>query len=167
MWPRRPPRVSSFDYFGCHRYLITVVTRNRARFFADPVAASRIAAHIPPFFLARDFEVVAYCVMPDHVHLLLEGRTDGADLRETMRVWKQVSAYDWKKRSQTSLWQSGFHDHVLRADDDTGAVVGYILQNPVRAGLASRPSDYPWLGSLRYEVADLEAHAGAWTPSWR
>ena len=105
--------------------------------------------------------------MPDHVHLLLEGMSDGADLREAMRVWKQVSAHDWKARSGTSLWQSGFHDHVLRADDDTHGVVGYILMNPVRAGLASRPSDYPWLGSLRYDVADLAAHAGAWTPNWR
>ena len=105
--------------------------------------------------------------MPDHVHLLLEGMTDGADLREAMRVWKQVSAHDWKARAGTSLWQSGFHDHVLRADDDTHGVVGYVLLNPVRAGLASRPSDYPWLGSLRYDVADLAAHASAWRPSWR
>jgi len=124
-------------------------------------------ANIPPFFLARDFEVVAYCIMPDHVHLLLEGTSDGAELREVMRIWKQVSAHDWKTRSHHTLWQSGFHDHVLRADEDTRGVVRYILMNPVRAGLASRPSDDPWLGSLRYDVAELVEHAGSWKPGWR
>ena len=105
--------------------------------------------------------------MPDHVHLLLEGTLDGADLRETMRIWKQMSAYDWKARSAAQLWQPGFHDHVLRDEEDTRSVVGYILQNPVRARLARCPSEYQWLGSLRYTIVDLEVHAGSWRPSWR
>jgi putative transposase len=152
---------------GCHRYLITVVTRNRTPFFADADAAAWLAAQIPPFFVARDLEVVAYCIMPDHVHLLLEGTSEGADLKEAMRIWKQISAHGWKARSRSLLWQSGYHDHVLRAEEDSCGVVGYILHNPVRAGLARSPSEYRWLGSLRYAVADLEAHAGSWTPAWR
>ena len=52
-----------------------------------------VAAQIPPFFASREFAVTAYCLMPDHVHLLLEGTADAADLREAVRVWKQMVGY--------------------------------------------------------------------------
>jgi REP element-mobilizing transposase RayT len=118
-------------------------------------------------FDAYHLEVIAYCVMPDHVHLLLEGLSSGADLRESVRVWKQRTGYAWKKRTGAQLWQSGFHDRVLRESDETHLVVGYMLQNPVRAGLVSTPREYPWLGSARYTIEDLECHAGEWKPAWR
>ena len=47
-----------------------------------------MAARIVPFFAKQAFDVLAYCVMPDHVHILLEGQSDEADFRRAMRVWK-------------------------------------------------------------------------------
>jgi REP element-mobilizing transposase RayT len=73
-----------------------------------------VSAQIPPFFAAHRFDVLAYCVMPDHLHPLLEGTSDDADLREAVRAWKQRTAYDWKPRTGTRLWQPGFHDRVMR-----------------------------------------------------
>jgi REP element-mobilizing transposase RayT len=105
--------------------------------------------------------------MPDHVHLLLEGTSTEADFREAMRQWKQQTAQAWKARTGQRLWQSGYYDRVLREWDDTRAVVRYLLQNPVRAGLVGPARDWPWTGSSRYSLADLEAHAGDWKPSWR
>jgi len=57
--------------------------------------------------------------MPDHVHLLLEGVSEAANLAEAIRAWKQRTRYDWKRRHGTPLWQEGFHDRVLRAEDVT------------------------------------------------
>ena len=166
MWPNRPPRAASFPYLGLYRYLITSVTRNRSPSFRDHDFAQATAKQIPPFFSSRDFAVSAYCLMPDHVHLLLEGTTDAADLREAVRVWKQLVGYAWKCRTNTHLWQIGFHDHVLRETDDTRAVVRYLLNNPVRAGLVQDPSKYPWSGSSRYTFQELAEHAGNWNPGW-
>jgi putative transposase len=104
--------------------------------------------------------------MPDHLHLLLEGSSDAADLREAVRAWKQRTGYDWKARAATQLWQPGFHDRVMREADDTRSVVRYVLENPVRAGLVNSAREYPWSGSSRYTLAELEEHAGAWTPAW-
>jgi REP element-mobilizing transposase RayT len=73
MWPSNPPRVKSFSYRGFHRYLITLSTSYRARHFSTAEHARALSSQIPPFFSARSFDVLAYCVMPDHVHLLLEG----------------------------------------------------------------------------------------------
>ena len=103
-----------------------------------------MSAQIAPFFEHRRFEVLAYCLMPDHLHLLLEGTSDAADLCEAVRAWKQRTGYDWKARTGAQLWQPGFHDRVMREADDTRLVVRYVLHNPVRAGLAKTARDYPW-----------------------
>jgi REP element-mobilizing transposase RayT len=104
--------------------------------------------------------------MPDHVHLLLEGATDDADLREAVRVWKQLVGHAWKSQTKAPLWQTGFHDRVLREGDDTRAVVRYLLNNPVRAGLVQNAADYRWSGSSQYTFEELAEHAGHWRPSW-
>jgi len=95
-----------------------------------------------------------------------QGETDDADLRETVRVWKQLVGHAWKSRRNVHLWQTGFHDRVLREADDTRAVVRYLLNNTVRAGLVQTAADYRWSGSSRYTIAELAEHAGDWMPSW-
>jgi hypothetical protein len=53
------------------------------------------------------------------------------------------------------LWQRGYFEHVLRDDEDSFGVARYILDNPVRTGLARNPQDYPSAGSLTMAVRDL------------
>ena len=129
--------------------------------------ASALAAQIAPVFGDLDFEVIAYCIMPDHVHLLLAGLTDDADLSEAVRRWKLRTGYAWRSRHHTPLWQTSYQDRVLRDHDDTIAIVRYVLQNPVRAGLVQSPAEYPWIGSSRYSVTELTEHAGGWHPTWK
>jgi REP element-mobilizing transposase RayT len=105
--------------------------------------------------------------MPDHVHLPLEGVAEASDLAKAMHAWKQRTGYDWKRRHGTPLWQEGFHDRVLRAEDDTPAVVRYLLENPVRAGLVATVTDYPWIGSSRFSIEQLLEESAPWTPSWK
>ena len=167
MWPSNPPRVKSFSYRGYQRYLITLTTSCRARHFSSAEHAHALSSRIPQFFSARSFDVVAYCVMPDHMHVLLEGVSDDADLREAVRIWKQVTSYEWKQRTGWRLWQPGFHDRVLREGDDARQIVRYVLYNPVRAGLVKTATEYPWSGSLRFTVAELNECAGSWTPDWK
>ena len=96
--------------------------------------------------------------MPDHLHLLVEGTTDISDLQEFVRGWKQRSAYTAKRRG-VILWQRGYYDHVLRNDESTERTAAYVLGNPVRAGLAARPEEYPFLGSFVATIEDLLVRA--------
>ena len=137
------------------------------QWLANAENARNFAKQISPFFEARGFAVLAYCLMPDHAHLLLEGVVETADLAEAMRAWKQRTGYDWKRRHGTRLWQEGFHDRVLRAEDDTAAVVRYVLENPLRARLVSLVTDYPWIGSSRYSIEQLIEGSAPWKPSWK
>ena len=105
--------------------------------------------------------------MPDHLHLVLEGTSNDADLREAVRAWKQRTGYDWKQRTGSMLWQPGYHDRVLREGDDARLVVRYVLNNPVRAGLAQTAEHYAWSGSLRFTFRELAEYAGDWKPEWK
>ena len=93
--------------------------------------------------------------MPDHVHLLVEGRTIGADLRRFVKSAKQSVAQSSAHRARGLLWQKGYHDRILRPGDDAKALARYIVENPIRAGLAQTPTAYPHLGSDVWSLAEL------------
>jgi putative transposase len=100
---------------------------------------------------ASGFSLLAYCFMPDHLHLLLEGQ-DEADLVKFVQRFKQQTGYLYKRCGADggSLWQKSYYDHVLRGEEDVRQAVRYILENPVRQRLAEQPDDYPFSGSLSW-----------------
>jgi putative transposase len=105
--------------------------------------------------LAQDFQLLAYCFMPDHVHLLVEGRSERANLCHFAKLAKQRSGSTHSRRAGCSLWQEGYHDRVLRDGEDIRLLARYMLNNPVRAGLVKDPTGYPYLGSDRWTISEL------------
>ena len=93
--------------------------------------------------------------MPNHVHLLVEGDDGCSKLCDFAKRAKQYSGFHGKKIIGAPVWQTGYFERVLRETDDTRAVVGYILDNPVRRGLVTDPRNYPLSGSGLYAMADL------------
>jgi REP element-mobilizing transposase RayT len=164
--PNRPPRLDGFSYIGAYQYFLTICTDTRQPYFKDQPAAAWMTTQISQFFEPRQFAVIAFCVMPDHVHLLLEGLADDADLPVVMHDWKQLTGYTWKQRTDRRLWQQGFYDHVLREDDDVMCVVKYILNNPFRAGLVPEGASYAFAGSSRFTRQQLEDALIDWEPPW-
>ena len=105
----------------------------------------------------RDFALLAYCFMPDHLHILVEGTSDAADFRRFVGDAKQRGAYAARPWVRGRLWQPGYFDRVLREDDSSQDVARYIIQNPVRARLVGAPGEYPFLGSSILSAEDLIA----------
>ena len=167
MSPDRSPRAPGFSYIGLHRYFLTICTVKRQRSFEEPEAASWLCDQILQLFEPTLFAVIAFCVMPDHVHLLLEGLTDDADLRMAVHNWKLRTGFAWKKRRGRDLWQEGFYDYVLRDEDVVAGIVRYILNNPLRAGLVDDVTKYPYLGSSRYSVVELGDAVSDWEPPYK
>lgn len=101
--------------------------------------------------------------MPDHLHLLVEGYGESADVQTFVAAAKQRSAYVVRRSVTGRLWQPGYFDRVLRAEDDVHDVARYIIQNPVRGGLVQTIFEYPYWGSAvlaRHELAE----STMWTP---
>ena len=101
------------------------------------------------------FAVMTYTFMPDHLHLLVEGRSHASDGRAYINLLKQYSSFYYKQAYGRKPWQRYVYDHVLRDDEKTLVVARYILENPVRARLVQRIEDYPYCGSLEYPLEAL------------
>jgi len=104
-----------------------------------------------------EFSVIAYCFMPDHVHVLLQAQSDDAPLLECIRRFKQVSAFGHRQRTGRVLWQTSFYERVLRDDEETAVVARYVLENPVRAGLTRSVQDYAFSGSAVFTREQMES----------
>jgi putative transposase len=110
-----------------------------------------------------DMVVIAYCFMPDHLHLLVEGCSEGSDAIAFVHQAKQRAGYAFAQTRNERLWQPSYYDRVLRADEATIAVARYILENPVRGGLVAEPADYRFSGSARFTMEQL-LEAVCWQP---
>ena len=86
--------------------------------------------------------------MPDHLHLLLEGLAGGSDLSKFMKDTKQRTSYQAIRLGAGRLWQDGYHDRIVRRDEDLARYIDYVMENPVRSGLVKHASDYPYARTL-------------------
>ncbi len=149
------PRLLSFDYRGCREYSVTCCTCERHPSFTEAAVVDRVRKELLQHASVHDFDVSAYCFMPDHVHLLLEANSEDAVLGRLMHGWKQRTGYAHSKETGRRLWQQGYYDHVLREDEDRRRLIAYMIANPVRAGIGADPLDYPFWGSGTWEREQL------------
>ena len=155
MTHRRPPRIRGFDYIGEHAYFVTVCTYKRRRWFEEAPLVDAVLGELLHTAEECAFAVVVYCFMPDHVHLVVEGRDGASDLRRFVKTFKQRAVHSTRELRQAPLWQGGYYEHVIRGDETTSKVARYVLDNPVRAGLANDPEGYPYSGSGVCSVHDI------------
>jgi len=114
-----------------------------------------VRSHILRSAADEGFAMDAYCFMPDHVHLLVEGTSDGSDCLRFIKRAKQFSGFHFMRAFERRLWQRYGYEHVIREQESPLGVARYILENPVRAGLVARVEEYPHLGSATYSVAQI------------
>ena len=118
---------------------------NRAPCFFGDVDYGTYLAHLR--FCARRFgcSVHAYCLMTNHVHLLVTPQ-DAQACGEFMKALGQgYVQYVNKARGRTgTLWEGRFKSCLVGSEDYVLACYRYIELNPVRAGLVQHPGEYPW-----------------------
>ena len=135
-------RVGRYSEYG-RIYLLTSVTKDRQRFFSDWRIGSLLAQQFE--YAAHDNLAgsLAWVVMPDHFHWLIELKT--LPLSELVARTKSKGNHLVNKAlgRTGSIWQRGFHDRALRREEDVRVIARYIVLNPVRAGLVKRVGDYP------------------------
>jgi putative transposase len=135
-----------------HLCSITIAVRDRQRVFTAPHIADAAIQVLEALSARHGVPIHAFCIMPDHVHLLLEP-SDSCDIITFVGQFKNLAQREaWKLGVHGAFWQHSFWDHFLRADEDIEVVTNYIFENPVRAGLVDVVGDYPFSGSLTCEV---------------
>jgi putative transposase len=145
--PKRP-RLKNFDYTGTYAYSITILTKDRIVRFKDSKIVGRLVSILTETARSERFNVLSYCFMPDHLHLLVAGEVDQSNLKKFIGLFKQKSGYWFRKNYTEDLWHISYYDHTLRKEEDIEKVALYILQNPVRKGIVSDFREYPFSGSF-------------------
>lgn len=160
-------RLRHEDYVGTRWFFITMCCANRRKLFVTGKFCNWFLRIVAQNAWTHAFDVHAYCLMPDHVHLLCEGLNATSDLLTFIKAVKLKSSTPFERRTGRPLWQKKFYDHVLRQNDSPDDVAWYIWMNPVRAGICSRPGEYPFLGSLAHPWTQTVKPFTEWVPSWK
>jgi putative transposase len=117
------------------------------------------------------YELFVACVMPDHVHLLIEpqpkeddplGRTVFWSLPEILQGIKSSTSHRINKSRQRSgtLWEGESFDRLIRSERDLQEKFGYICRNPWQSKVVSPDENYPWLWTLESCSAGAPNSAG-------
>ncbi len=91
-------------------------------------------------------KIYAYCLMTNHVHLIID---PGEDARSLSSLMKRVAGRHTRyvnrlERRTGSLWEGRFKSSPISTDDYLLACCRYVELNPVRAGIVADPADYRW-----------------------
>ena len=120
-------------------YFLTVNCRHRG---VDQLTAAELAPRILDTVRFRQQQSLwfahLFLLMPDHVHGLVSFPPGVRRFRSVVSDWKR-----WTSRQLGVVWQSDFFEHRLRHEESLREKADYILLNPVRAKLVSRPEDWP------------------------
>jgi len=139
------PRLKAFNYMGPLACSLTLVTRQRAPISLQPDLSSLFLDCLRRSSQKHGVTVNAYCLMPDHAHLLVEV-PERVSLGAFVRHFKQLSGYALKRNTGFEAWQVSYYDHILRKEENILDVARYIWDNPVRKGLVSERAEYPFSG---------------------
>jgi putative transposase len=89
--------------------------------------------------------VLAWCLMPNHFHLVLWPHADG-DLSRWMQwlLTSHVRRYHWHYRGSGHVWQGRFKAFPIQEDEHLWTVLRYVERNGLRANLVGRAEAWPW-----------------------
>jgi len=98
------------------------------------------------------YRLLAWCVMPNHVHVVLE---QGADLAGTVRRWKSwtARAINVALNRKGRVWRREYFDRFARNERHLGVMIAYVESNPVAAGLAMDKGEWRWSSAWRAGAA--------------
>lgn len=111
---------------------------------ATPRAASIVERALLHFDAER-YRLLAWCVMPNHVHAVVE-QGEGWPLAQVVHSWKSFTANAINKAfsREGGVWMREYFDRFMRDDDHLSTTIYYVETNPVDAGLVAQAEDWRW-----------------------
>ena len=101
------------------------------------------------FFDGKRYRLIAWCVMPNHVHAMIE--MCGIPLAALLHSWKSFTAKEINKLLGTTgpLWFEEYHDRFIRDETHFHNAVAYIEKNPVKAALCAEAHEWMFSSARR------------------
>ena len=141
---RLAKRVSAGQAFRAGDALLDDAARGPT-WLKDPrVAALVVAALRKGETEGNLYELVAFVVMSNHVHVLLEPRAPAERITHWLKGVTARGANQVLGRSGSTFWQHESYDHWARNREEVQRIIRYFEFNPVAAGLVERVEQWPW-----------------------
>jgi REP element-mobilizing transposase RayT len=140
------------DYF---RKLETFLDKGRGECCLQQPCIAGLVADALRFFAGERYRLDAWVVMPNHVHAVLWPMPNHT-LSGIVQSWKRFAAREANKRlnrTGETFWQPEAFDHWIRDDEEHARCCGYVMNNPVKAGLSAAPEDWRWSSAWRGDVS--------------
>jgi putative transposase len=149
----RKPRTQVADI----PYHVSTRGNRKQEIVRDARDCLRLRAILREVVLRRDWACFAYCFMRNHYHLVV--RCPAPDIAKGMREINHLVALTFNRRYgyQGHLFERRYWSELIETDAYLLNTIRYIALNPVRAGLAAKPEDWPWSsypGSVGFVPAD-------------
>jgi REP element-mobilizing transposase RayT len=111
----------------------------------EPAVAAVVAASLHHFH-GTAYTLVCYCLMPNHVHLVVSLPDDAPPLIKTLQRLKGYTALQANKLLDRTgqFWQRETYDHVVRSPAEMPRIIAYVVNNPVKAGLVENWEEWPY-----------------------
>ncbi|MGR3220381.1 MAG: REP-associated tyrosine transposase [Candidatus Anammoxibacter sp.] len=118
---------------------------NREIIFAEDEDYQHYLNTIQRYKKKYHFKLYAYCLMTNHVHLLIQVSKEGSisKIMQSVTV-AHTRRYNYKYQRCGHVWQGRFHSPIVSEDDHMLTIMQYIEQNPLRANMVKCVTDYPW-----------------------
>jgi REP element-mobilizing transposase RayT len=144
-WRRnRALRYKGHDYADPYPCFVTFCTADKQSLLRDKLADA-LQSHMISIGQKWQFRLWAWCIMPDHVHVIAVPQGNGRSLSDFVGAVKSLATKTAREMEQRDkLWQSGFYDRILRPSERPEELAAYIVANPVRRGLIREGEKWPW-----------------------
>jgi putative transposase len=162
-------RLRPGDPLGRRLYFVTLCFNKRERVGSNPRVAAWLVERLRLHSANSGILIHAYCLMPDHVHILAQAADETGDLRAFVEYFKQDTGFRFQARTRRRLWQFKYYAHTVRSPEAAERIAWYMWMNPVRKGLCGAPQDYRfsgWFTDLGMKILRGPAPK-PWSPPWK
>jgi putative DNA methylase len=94
--------------------------------------------------ILKHYELAAYVVMPNHVHVVVRPKTAIARITQSLKGFTGREANRLLGRTGSPFWQDESYDRWVRSPEEMRRVIDYVEKNPVAAGLVTSPELWRW-----------------------
>ena len=149
---RTHPRLKEKSPYKIPGMIIHIIigTWEKKPFFSNSKMAQMFIDILKEISDEKGNEIYSYCVMPDHIHILLSN-SDKCSAIDFIKITKGRFVTLCHKMSRRPF-QKSFYDHILRKNEDVLKIAEYIIANPVRAGITNEVGKYLYAGSFVYDL---------------
>ena len=115
-------------------------------YLCEPKVAAVLVEALNFYARHQAYTLLAFCLMPNHVHLVVALPEEAPLLARTLQGLKAYTARHLNRLRQASgqVWQRESYDHRVRNADELRRIINYVLRNPVQAGLCAEWQHWPY-----------------------